>query len=125
MQELENADEEGPNVFDEFLSEVESHDTPHDQWTEADKVLLKHCLGLMKVTRSLVKKSLETIKKRGKCYKLEYVTQLDTVSEMVKKASPAIDELSSNIYPPLECVVIQQNVSRHLIVCCHLIFTVL
>ncbi|XP_069114018.1 cyclin-D1-binding protein 1 homolog isoform X2 [Argopecten irradians] len=110
LSEMEEAVENGPandlaEVFGAEMDEPSNEDT----WTETDKTLLGPCLGLLKTTRSLLKKSKETVSKRGSCHTPENVSQLDDCADYVERLSPAVDEFSASLYPPMRYSTVQEN----------------
>lgn len=80
-------------------------------WSERDQTLLGPCLGLMKVSKSLLKKTKDTVKKNACCDNEQTITQLDDLADHIERLSPAVDEFSSSLYPPLDFPTVNQNVS--------------
>ncbi|OWF37921.1 Cyclin-D1-binding protein 1-like [Mizuhopecten yessoensis] len=112
LSEMEEAVENGPandlaEVFGSEMDEPSNEDT----WSETDQTLLGPCLGLLKTTRSLLKKSHESVSKRSTCHSEEQVSQLDDLADFVGRLSPAVDEFAASLYPPMKYSTVYENVS--------------
>lgn len=96
--------------LDEILGEDVGFDN-ENTWSERDKTLLGPCLGLMKASKSLLKKTKDTVKKNACCDNEQTITQLDDLADHIDRLSPAVDEFSSSLYPPLHFPTVHENVS--------------
>ncbi|KAK7497697.1 hypothetical protein BaRGS_00011092, partial [Batillaria attramentaria] len=101
VKEMVNNDGQCEDLDDIFAEE----DTPRDNtvsWSAQDKELVGPCTGLVKTVRSLLKKTREVTKSQGKCETDEQVAQLDDLSDFTERLSPAVDNLTSCLYPPVD-----------------------
>ncbi|XP_045191743.2 cyclin-D1-binding protein 1 homolog [Mercenaria mercenaria] len=108
LTEALNSDEDDDGL-DEFLGISNSRSQNDQQWTESDKNIIQYCLGLIKCSKSLLKKTKSAVKMNGDCDKDEYISQLDDVADRVERLSPVVDELASCVYPPLRCSVVHEK----------------
>lgn len=92
--------------LDEILAEEGNPRSNIDTWSEEDKELVGPSSGLVKTIRSLLKKTREAIQGHGKCETDEQVAQLDDLSELAERLSPAVDNLLSSLYPPIDRVTV-------------------
>lgn len=102
--------EEDDDGLDEFLGIQNSSSQNDHHWSENDKTIIEYCLGLIKCSKSILKKSKSAVANNGDCTTEAGVTQLDDFSELVERLSPAVDELASCVYPPLRASVVSQRV---------------
>ncbi|WAR13365.1 CCDB1-like protein [Mya arenaria] len=101
--------EEDDDGLDEFLG-LENSSSQNDQhWSENDKTVIQYCLGLIKCSKSLLKKARSAVSANGDCRTEMGVVQLDDLAELVERLSPTVDELASCVYPPLRCSVVAQK----------------
>lgn len=84
------------------------------QWTESDKALTKPCVGLIKTTKSLLKKTTECVQTNGQTKLPTEVQELDRLAELAERLSPAVDDLIMDLYPPVDKRKVQDKVW----VCC-------
>ena len=84
------------------------------QWTESDKALTKPCVGLIKTTKSLLKKTTECVQTNGQTKLPTEVQELDRLAELTERLSPAVDDLIMDLYPPVDKRKVQDKVW----VCC-------
>lgn len=105
--------------LDELLGEDVGSDN-ENTWSERDKTLLGPCLGLLKASKSLLKKTKDTVKKNACCNSEQTVTQLDDLADLVDRLNPAVDELASSLYPPLHYQTLNENVSMIIKIICSL-----
>lgn len=110
LQEIQEAVESGGigDDLDEILGEDVGSDN-ENTWSERDKTLLGPCLGLMKASKSLLKKTKDTVKKNACCDNEQTITQLDDLADHIDRLSPAVDEFSSSLYPPLDFPTVHEN----------------
>lgn len=105
-----NCDEDDDGL-EEFLGISNSRTQNDEQWTENDKSIVQYCLGLVKCSKSVLKKTKSAVNTNGRCDSDECVSQLDDVSDHVERLSPVVDDLASCVYPPLRCSVVHEKVS--------------
>ncbi|XP_060080248.1 cyclin-D1-binding protein 1 homolog [Ylistrum balloti] len=110
LGEMQDAVENGPandlaEVFGLEMDEPSNEDT----WSETDKTLLGPCLGLLKTSRSLLKKSRESVSKRASCHCTDQISQLDDLADYIGRLSPVVDEFASSLYPPMKYSSVQEN----------------
>ncbi|KAH3768739.1 cyclin-D1-binding protein 1 homolog [Dreissena polymorpha] len=98
LTEALNCDEDDDGL-DEFLGL--DLNTSNSQWNEADKNVAQYCLGLIKCSKSLLKKARSSIGANGDPSTEAGVVELDHLAELIERLSPAVDELASGVYPPL------------------------
>ena len=104
-----NCDEDDDGL-DEFLGISASASQNNHQWSENDKNVIQYCLGLIKCSKSLLKKTKSAVSTNGDCSCQENVSQLDDLADHVERLSPAVDELASCVYPPLRGNVVSEKV---------------
>lgn len=73
-------------------------------------------MGLVKTARSSLKRIGTALQMKGKSETEEQVSQLDDLVSGVKKISPAVDDLISSLYSPMNKDAVKSTVSVHL---CH------
>ncbi|XP_033112320.1 cyclin-D1-binding protein 1 homolog isoform X2 [Anneissia japonica] len=100
LEEAETADSHGDD-WQGFEDLVGPDSSNEDTWSEKDKDVLLACIGLLKVTRSCLKKVTATLKKNGQWEEDQHVAQLDDIADICEKISPCVDELAEALYPPL------------------------
>lgn len=108
-----NCDEDDGGL-DEFLGISNSSTQNDEQWTENDKSIVQYCLGLVKCSKSVLKKTKSAVNTSGRCNSEECVSQLDDVADRVERLSPVVDDLASSVYPPLRSSVVHEKVSSTL-----------
>ena len=96
--------------MDEAFGEEVQHDN-QETWSEADRELIGPSLGLMKASRSCIKKLHGALKKNGQLTTEDSRLQLDDLADRLKVLSPAVDEVASCLYPPIIHSVVYENVS--------------
>lgn len=105
-----NCDEDDDGL-DEFLGISNSSSQNDHHWSENDKTIIQYCLGLIKCSKSLLKKTKTAVNTNGDCSTEANVAQLDDLADHVERLSPVVDELASCVYPPLRCSVVSQKAS--------------
>ncbi|XP_071958039.1 cyclin-D1-binding protein 1 homolog isoform X2 [Antedon mediterranea] len=71
-------------------------------WSEKDKDVLLSCIGLLKVTRTCLKKVTLALKENAQWEEEHHVAQLDDIADICLTVSPAVDELAESLYPPMK-----------------------
>jgi len=89
LEEVKNDD-----FVDDFEDSVE-------QWTENDHQLINPSIGLIKTSIVLVKKSSDTLRKKGLESASVHFLEYDTISGQINKLSALVDDLALSLYPPL------------------------
>ena len=89
----------------------DAEEEDENKWTESDKKLLMSCLGMIKVSKSLLKKCQQAIQKNGQCDMTERIAELDRVGDEVVRVSPLVDDFILSLYPPIDTETVQENVS--------------
>ncbi|XP_064611292.1 cyclin-D1-binding protein 1 homolog [Liolophura sinensis] len=97
-------DDFGDSSNEQILAEDNSN-----KWSDHDKALVKACLGLTKVCQSVLKKSSEAVRRNGHCDSDANIAQFDDLADQVERLSPQVDELASNLYPPINDRVAEEN----------------
>ena len=64
--------------------------------------MLQYCVGLVKCSKSVLKKTKTSVVDNGNCCSVGTVGEMDTLGELVEALSPIVDELVSTVYPPLQ-----------------------
>ncbi|XP_061188457.1 cyclin-D1-binding protein 1 homolog [Saccostrea echinata] len=105
LTELEQAIEEGGSSDGLFGSEGEEEGP---QWTELDKTVTKPCVGLIKTTKSLLKKTMECVQTNGQTQQSTEIQELDKLADLAERLSPAVDDLILDLYPPM----VRENVQE-------------
>ena len=97
---------------DLILGENEQSEN-ENAWTETDKDFISICVGLLKATRSSLKKVCAALKANGQCDTSEKIAQIDDINDVFLQVSPAVDNLVSGLYAPLQRDVALENVSYY------------
>jgi hypothetical protein len=71
-------------------------------------------MGLVKTALSSLKKIGMALRMKGQFETEEQVSQLDDLVSRVQKISPAVDDLVSFVYPPINKDAVRSAVSVHL-----------
>lgn len=79
-------------------------------WTSEEKEMIPPVIGLAKVAKSCFKKVNVALKTNGNCNTEENVSQLDELVLSMKGLSPAVDDLISSLYPPVDKSVVKCEV---------------
>ena len=113
LQEIEEAEKESgiSNETDECWNDPDlTGDAP--TWSDHEKQILGPSLGLVKAAKACVKKCIGILSK-GQSTDLVVcnIEAQDELNDRIQGVSPAVDELVSCLYPPLDESVIVQNVS--------------
>ncbi|XP_060574694.1 cyclin-D1-binding protein 1 homolog, partial [Ruditapes philippinarum] len=108
LTEALNNDEDDDGL-DQFLGISDSRSQNDQQWSEMDKNVIQYCLGLIKCSKSLLKKTKSAVKTNGNCESDECISQLDDVADRVERLSPVVDDLASCVYPPLNGSVVHEK----------------
>jgi hypothetical protein len=95
--------------------EEEAEDDNSKTWNNQDRELLFPCMGLVKTARSSLKRIHTTLQMNGKYETEEQVSQLDDLVCEVKEISPAVDDLVSCMYPPMNKNAVKSAVSINLL----------
>lgn len=82
------------------------------QWTESDKALTKPCVGLIKTTKSLIKKATDCVQSNGLTQRPMEIQELDKLAELSERLSPSVDDLIMDLYPPVDLRKVQEKVSK-------------
>ena len=97
--------------MDDLLSSEGCPPDNQDTWSAADRELLAPSIGLLKATKSCLKKIRGAVKKTGSCKGEATVSQLDDIADKVQVVSPAVDDLVASLYAPMKHEVVRQTVS--------------
>lgn len=104
---------EGNGVQDDLCDfDEEGEEEGGAQWTESDKALTKPCVGLIKTTKSLIKKSTECAQSNGQTQQPMEIQELDKLAELSERLSPSVDDLIMDLYPPVDLSKVQEKVSK-------------
>lgn len=108
ITEALNCDEDDDGL-NEFLGISETRSQNDQQWTESDKNIVQYCLGLIKCSKSVLKKTKSAVNTNGSCKSEEHISQLDDLADHVQRLSPVVDDLASCVYPPLKSSVVHEK----------------
>lgn len=106
--------------MDDFMDELEMAISGEDPdpfhsplrgRTDKEKAVLIPISGLTKACKNCLKKSRAAVKENGSITSGEAIHQLDKIAEASSKLSPHLDELVSGVYPPVDMIKLQTNVS--------------
>jgi hypothetical protein len=106
------ADQSGDGLREE---EEEEEEDNSKTWSNQDRELLSPCMGLVKTARSSLKRIGAALKMKGKFQMEEQVSQLDDLVSKVEEISPAVDDLITCVYPPMNKDAVKSAVSVHLL----------
>lgn len=82
-------------------------------WSNQDRELLFPCIGLVKTARSSFKRIGAVLQIKGKVETEEQISQLDDLVSKSEEISPAVDDLVSCMYPPMNKDAVRSAVSVH------------
>ncbi|XP_048752910.2 cyclin-D1-binding protein 1 homolog [Ostrea edulis] len=99
LEELEEAIEGGGSPDGLFGSDEEEEGP---KWTESDKAVAKPCVGLIKTTKALLKKTTECVQSNGQTQQSSEIQELDQLADLSERLSPAVDDLILDLYPPMD-----------------------
>lgn len=94
LQEIEEAQSDNM-IDDDFGDEGVT-------WSDSERPLLAPALGLVKTAKACLKKTSQVISGRGQCDVPQRVSELDLLAERLQPVSPAVDEVVTCLYPPLQ-----------------------
>lgn len=78
-------------------------------WSDADHLVVKTCVGLVKTAKAAMKKVSKAVSTSGRCDTQDYATELDCFMNQIITVSPAVDEVVTSLYPPVRLDVVQSN----------------
>ncbi|XP_033625934.1 cyclin-D1-binding protein 1 homolog [Asterias rubens] len=113
IEELQAMDGESQGGWEDLdrISGEPSSDS-QESWNPQDKALLPPCTGLVKASRSCIKKVSSTLKANGQWEEAESIAQLDDLGEISQRISPAVDEMVMCLYPPIRHADVRQNANK-------------
>jgi len=79
-------------------------------WSDADRLVLRACIGVVKTADAAVKKVSKSISASGQTDDPETTSELDSYVEMIQSVSPLVDELVSSLYPPVSLPTVLTHV---------------
>ncbi|KDR10977.1 cyclin-D1-binding protein 1 homolog isoform X2 [Zootermopsis nevadensis] len=100
LQEIEEevaAEQSGNGLRTEEEEEEDNSMT----WSNQDRELLFPCMGLVKTARSSFKRIGAVLQIKGKFETEEQISQLDDLVSKSVEISPAVDDMVSCMYPPM------------------------
>lgn len=119
LEELEEAREteggggSGWDDLDQVLNRVDlDNDSNLGSWSDRDLAVLPPVIGLIKATRSCLKKISSAVKTNGQWGDEHSIAQLDDVADIVGQISPQVDEVVSCVYPPMQHGVVRTNANH-------------
>ena len=68
-------------------------------------------MGIIKCSKSVLKKAKSAVKANGSCEMDRTISQLDDLVDHVERLSPAVDDLATCVYPPIREAIIHNQVS--------------
>ena len=81
-------------------------------WSDADRLVLRACTGVIKTADVAVKKVSKSISVSGQTHDAETMSELDSYVEMIQSVSPAVDDFVSSLYPPVSLPTALTHVRR-------------
>ena len=99
QRELEEAIENESNLDSEEAEEMFDDIQP---WSDQEREMLNPGLALIRTTGIIVKKIYLCIKKNGRADSAEHTSQLSDITDVIKRLSGAVDDVSMNLYSPQE-----------------------
>ncbi|XP_005107772.1 cyclin-D1-binding protein 1 homolog [Aplysia californica] len=106
--EIEQATENDGQAED-FMGEDDGVITNDAVWSEQDKEVVKACTGLVKATKTILKKSKESVRKHSTVDSPEGVRVLDELVDFVRDVSRSVDDFVCGIYAPINYASLKQN----------------
>jgi len=111
------------DAVEELQEEIKSHmenleeGNNSEAWSNQDREILPSCVGLVKTTKSVMRKVTAALDTGGSCETEENIAQLDDIMECVKQISPQLDEFVIATYPPLRKGRLEEEMTK---LCCEL-----
>ena len=97
---------------DYFGDEDEDGESDNTEaWTDQDREMVTPIKGLVKTASKLLKKATEATKAKAKCDSEDNIAQLDDLCDCVERLSPAVDNLTSGLYVPVDRTAVKNYVS--------------
>ena len=96
--------------IDEQFAELDLAEDMKASWSDADRLVIGACIGLIKTTNTAVKKVSKAIEMNGQSSSVENNAQLDSFVEHVCVISPVVDDLASALYPPVRLPIVRTHV---------------
>jgi len=81
-----------------------------DGWSDADRLVLRACVGVVKTADAAVRKVSKSVSASGKSDSAETAAELDSLVELIEVVSPTVDELVSSLYPPVSLPTVLSQV---------------
>ncbi|XP_052456429.1 cyclin-D1-binding protein 1 homolog isoform X2 [Carassius gibelio] len=116
LEEMEQALAEAQDPFGAVLDddddddEDEGHQDTH--WSEADRLLVTQCQGLMKASGASLRKLCSAVRTNGSLETEERISQLDALTDAARDISPSVDDLALSLYPPVDRSAVELNVCK-------------
>ncbi|KAL8616311.1 hypothetical protein ACOMHN_056254 [Nucella lapillus] len=109
IDEIESSDGQCDDFFRLEEDEDEEETDNTKCWTEQEKEMVGPVKGLVKTATKLLSKAREANRVKGKCDADEQVAQLDDLSDCAERLSPAVDNLTSCLYAPVDHTAVRDN----------------
>jgi hypothetical protein len=74
-------------------------------------ILFISTAGLIKTATKVLKKGRECCQAKGQCDSGKHIAQLDDLSDCAQQLSPAVDNLVTSLYAPVDNSAVSKNVS--------------
>ncbi|XP_076470130.1 cyclin-D1-binding protein 1 homolog isoform X2 [Babylonia areolata] len=112
LEELEETIAKDGHCDEIFWEEDEEGEEDRDNtltWTDQEKEMAGPVKGLIKTASKLLGKAREANTARGRCDSDDQVAQLDDLSDCAQQLSPAVDDLASCMYAPMNHTAVRSN----------------
>uniref|UniRef100_A0A8C1DWG4 Cyclin D-type binding-protein 1 n=1 Tax=Cyprinus carpio carpio TaxID=630221 RepID=A0A8C1DWG4_CYPCA len=115
LEEMEQALAEAQDPFGDVLDDDDEDDDEGNQdthWSEADRLLIAQCQGLMKASGASLRRLCSAVRNNSTLETEENITQLDDLADAAREISPSVDDLALSLYPPVERSAVEMSVCK-------------
>ncbi|KAM4612658.1 cyclin-D1-binding protein 1 homolog [Polymixia lowei] len=116
IEEMEQALSEAQDPFSDVLNDEQEGEEPRGNqdtyWSERDQRVIGPCQGLMKASAACLRKLTSAVRTHGDVTTPQNLAQLDDLADLTKDISPSVDDLALCLYPPMDYIGVEDNVSK-------------
>uniref|UniRef100_A0A8C2BDI2 Cyclin D-type binding-protein 1 n=1 Tax=Cyprinus carpio TaxID=7962 RepID=A0A8C2BDI2_CYPCA len=114
LEEMEQALAEAQDPFGDVLDDEDDDDEGNQDthWTEADRLLIAQCQGLMKASGASLRRLCSAVRNNSTLEPEEKIAQLDDLADAAREISPSVDDLVLSLYPPVDRSAVELNVCK-------------
>jgi len=108
MDEIEQARENNGQA-DDFLGDGSDDDDEEEVWSQQDRDVVAACTGLVKTTKTIMKKTRESVIKTGSVETAEGIRDLDELIGLTSVVNSRVDDFVCGIYAPVNYAQLLDN----------------